>query len=264
MSAAVAPPVTEGPGEGATAVAPPQGWRGAHVREFRWQYELVRLLADPVWYGVGVARGDGRAVLTIPGFLAGDMSLRPLRLWLERIGYRPRRSGMAVNVDCADHAVDELERRLLAAYHATGRRVALIGHSRGGHFAKALARRRPELVATVVSMGAGLDDPFAISRATAAMVERARRRVHARDERYESHGCFTRDCVCTFGEHFRATFPGDVPLTSIWTDGDGVVHPPACQVGYSRNVEVRGSHVGLAYNRYAYRIIADTLAAAAR
>lgn len=265
MSAAVAPlPESVGPREGPGAAPLPEGWRGAHVRELRWQLELARLLADPIYYGRGVPRGDGRAVLAIPGFLAGDQSLRPLRLWLARIGYRPRRSGIAFNVDCADHAVDRVERRLFDAYHATGRRVALIGHSRGGHFAKALARRHPDLVAVVLSLGAGLDDPFQISRATAAMVGRARERVHARHERYESHGCYTNDCACPFGRDFAARFPDEVPLTSVYTRGDGVVHWPACSVPYSTDVEVRGSHVGLAYNRYAYRVIADTLAASER
>ena len=35
----------------------------------------------------------------------------------------------------------------------------------------------------------------------------------------------------------------------------------ACVVPYARNVEVTGSHVGLAFNRKVYRVIADVLAA---
>ena len=52
--------------------------------------------------------------------------------------------------------------------------MALIGHSRGAHFAKALAHRRPERVAGVISLGAGLDTPFDISLPTKAAVAAAR------------------------------------------------------------------------------------------
>lgn len=38
----------------------------------------------------------------------------------------------------------------------------------------------------------------------------------------------------------------------------------ACVVPYARNVEVTDSHVGLAFNRKAYRVIAQSLAADAR
>ncbi len=48
--------------------------------------------------------------------------------------------------------------------------------------------------------------------------------------------------------------------TSIYSKRDGVVRWQACVVPYARCVEVRGSHIGLAFNRYAYREIAWTLA----
>jgi len=52
-----------------------------------------------------------------------------------------------------------------------------------------------------------------------------------------------------------------VPLTSIYSRGDGVVRWRACLVGYARCVEVSGSHVGLAFNRKVYAEVARTLAA---
>ena len=125
------------------AVAEPIWW-GTHMREFRWQAELARLLADPVWRGTGLPRGDGEPVLLIPGFLAGDQSLSVMATWLRRLGYRPRRAGIAFNVRCSDTAVDRLERTLHHAHLSSGRKVAIVGHSRGGHFAKALASRHPD------------------------------------------------------------------------------------------------------------------------
>ena len=47
-------------------------WWGNHIGELRWQLDAARLLAHPVLRGGGVPRGDGRSVLLLPGFLAGD------------------------------------------------------------------------------------------------------------------------------------------------------------------------------------------------
>jgi pimeloyl-ACP methyl ester carboxylesterase len=237
-------------------------WWGCHLHELRWQAEAARLLVDPVFYGAGIPRGDGMGVLTIPGFLAGDASLLTLNAWLRRLGYVPARSGMAANVDCSDRAVARLERRLEALHARTGRPVALVGHSRGGHFVKALAARRPELVATAISVGAALDTPFDISLPTKAAVAAVRSVHHRLSAASASRGCFTDTCTCRFASDFAGTFPADVPLTSIYSRGDGVVWWEACVVPYARCIEVTGSHVGLATNRKVFRVIAETLAAA--
>jgi triacylglycerol lipase len=214
----------------------PRRWWGRPLAEMRWQAELARLLVDPVFRGDGVPRGDG---------------------WLERMGYAPHGSGMVFNVDCSNRAFERLDARLADLHERSGRRVALIGHSRGAHFAKALAHRRPERVAGVISLGAGLDTPFDISLPTKAAVAAARAAQAPRREA----GCFTERCGCAFSRHYAGPFPDDVPITSIYSRGDGVVWWEACVVPYASNVEVTGSHVGLAFNRKAYRAVAEALAA---
>lgn len=242
---------------------PERRWWGRHLHELRWQAELARLLVDPVYRGVGIPRGDGSPVLLVPGFLAGDESLRVLAGWLERIGYDARRSGIQFNVGCSDRALDRLEGRLERIAAETGREAALIGHSRGAHFVKALAHRRPELVSQAISLGAGLDTPFDISVPTKAAVA-AVRAVHSRTtDRVARNGCLTDTCGCRYTRDYAAPFPESVPLTSIYSRGDGVVWWEACLVPYARCVEVEGSHVGLACNRKAYREIAQALATTA-
>ena len=244
----------------ARAPAPPDRWWGDHIGELRWQLELGRLLVDPVFRGQGIPCGDGAPAVLIPGFLAGDSSLRVMRGWLGRIGYDAHPSGIAINVNCSDRAVDALERRLEVIADSSGRRVALLGHSRGGHFVKALARRRPELVSSAISIGAGLDTPFDISVPTRAAVAAVRIVHSATSDRTARNGCFTATCRCRFSEDYSGEFPADVPLTSIYSRGDGVVRWRACLVDYARCVEVSGSHVGLAFNRKVYREVARTLA----
>ena len=101
--------------------------------------------------------------MLVPGFLATDSTLGILGGWLRRIGYDPHGSGLGVNVDCFDRALDRLETRVEGLHAESDRRVALVGHSRGGHFAKALSRRRPELISHAISMGAGLHHALPVS-----------------------------------------------------------------------------------------------------
>lgn len=244
------------------AEAPQRRWWGRHISEFRWTAELSVLPFDPVFYGIGVPHGNGRPVLLIPGFLAADASLSVMAGWLFRLGYKPRPSGILLaNVDCSDRAVDRLEKRLEGIVAKNGRKAAIVGHSRGGHFAKALASRRPDLVSQVISMGSGLDTPFDISVPTKAAVAGARSVLHAMSSKAREKGCLTATCDCPFTRDYCAPFPTDqVALTSIYSWGDGVVWPPACIVDYATNVRVPGSHIGLAFNRHAYKVIARTLA----
>ena len=247
------PPPSAAPSE-------PRHWWGRHGAELRWQAELARLLVDPVYRGSGVPRGDGSAVLAIPGFLAGDSSLSVMRTWLGWMGYRPSGSGILANVDCSDRAVNQLELRVARVAERCDRNVALIGHSRGAHFAKALASRRPELVSSVISLGSGLDTPFDISAPTQAAIA-AFREIHSlTSDRIAKNGCFTAECRCRFTTDYAGDFPAEIPLTSIYSKGDGVVRWRACVVDYARCVEVTGSHVGLAFNRKVYRELAETLA----
>jgi pimeloyl-ACP methyl ester carboxylesterase len=239
---------------------PDERWWGDHLRETRWTLELSRLLADPVFHGRGVPRGDGRPVVLMPGFGGGDYTLLALAVWLRRIGYEPHVAGFVTNTGCSDRGLDRVERRAQMLYETHGRRVALIGHSRSGHYVRALSHRRPDLVSHGISIGAGLRAMLATSYPTVAAVGAARR-VVIRSRRARSPLCLTEGCDCRFGADFAGSFPTDrVRLTSIYSKGDGVVRWQAAVVPYATCVEVTGSHVGLIFNRKTYRAIATALA----
>jgi pimeloyl-ACP methyl ester carboxylesterase len=222
--------------------------------------EATRLLADPVAYGWGVPRGDGRAVVVLPGFLASDETLWLLRRWLRIVGYRPHTAGFVFNVDCSDRATERVERLAESIAATGGRRIAIIGHSRGGHLARAVAARRPDLVSHAISMGADLQGLFGISSPTRAVVGIARRGVRLA-RRSRDPDCFRTHCRCDFIRDYSADFPVDrVRFTSIYTKGDGVVRWERAIVDEADCVEVTGSHVGLMANRAAYRVIASAFA----
>src|ERR1700752_431710 len=106
------------------------------------------------------ARSHGRAVLHILGFLSGDYSLIPLADRLEGLGYRIFFSGIWYNVDCPVHALPRLEKVLREANYRTHAKVALIGHSLGGIYARDLACRFPHLVERAILLGSPVKDPL--------------------------------------------------------------------------------------------------------
>jgi triacylglycerol lipase len=235
-------------------------WRGHPVREFSWMLENAALFASPVWLGYGVPRGNGAPVLLVPGFLAVPGSLLSLRHWLRRMGHGAHLSGITWNVECANRHLDHLRHRLEDVAERTGRPVTLVGHSRGGSLCYALAGVRPDLVARVVTLGSPLADEFDISRITSIAVSGARIVEHARHAESRRAGCFTANCTCAYTRAKAAMRASSVPVTTIVTRDDGIVHPRACTVPGATVHEVRGSHLGLAVNPAVYRILGRVLA----
>lgn len=244
----------------AGAPSPRAPWWGHPVREYGWPLELGRLLADPVWQGGGVPSGEGRPVLLIPGFLAGDGSLGAMGRWLRRVGYVAGHAGIRWNVGCADRVLAGVEARLERLHERTGEQVAIVGHSRGGLLGNALAGLRPELVSRVIALGSPLADNFDVAVLTDLAVSGARRLEYALHPESRERGCFTGACECAYSQGTRAQEARAVPLTCVVTEDDGVVSPAACVVPGARVRHVRGTHIGLAWNPQVYRVLAEELA----
>jgi pimeloyl-ACP methyl ester carboxylesterase len=237
-----------------------QGWWGRPLAETRSMLELPRLLVDPVYRANGgLPRGDGRPVVLLPGFLAPDETLAIMAGWLRRLGYAPYTCGFVTNTDCSDRALQRVERRVEGLHRRHRRRVALVGHSRGGHFARAMGARAPDRVSHAISLGADLRGQVGGSIPTLAVVAAVRRGL-ALTGRRRAEGCLTSACSCPFTRDYLRAFPTTVRLTSIYSKGDGVVLWETSVVPEADCVEVTGSHVGLAFNRKSYRAIAYALA----
>lgn len=183
--------------------------------------EFGMLLADPIFWGRDVPRGDGHPVVLIPGLLASDDYLRPLSNWLRRIGYRPLWSGLRIDPGFSEAAIQRITQSVEQEHRSSGSRVSIIGHSMGGALGRAAAVRSPNAVRRVVTLGSPM----------------------------------------FFGAQHRLSL--SVALTSIYTRNDRIVrHPYAMgRDDQAENIEVRGSHVGLALNAEVYGHLARTLAA---
>jgi pimeloyl-ACP methyl ester carboxylesterase len=126
---------------------------GRMIREFSAPADLATLLADPVFRGRDVPRGDGRLVVVMPGLFGNDLYLEPLRYWLRYIGYSPVSSSLWVNAGCLRRLQEEVLAQIARRPKGKTNPIALIGHSRGGVLARAIAGHLRGQVSHVVTLG---------------------------------------------------------------------------------------------------------------
>ncbi len=202
--------------------------------------ELVR--GRGAWRGIARGhRGDGRPVLVIPGFMIGDARTWTLRRMLARAGYRPAGWGLGRNRGVSVALIDRLEAQLEAI--AASGPAAVIGWSLGGLYARELAKRRPELVERVITLGS----PFSGNpRANNAW------RLY---ERIAGHPVDNPPVA-------RLLAKPPVPTFALWSRKDGIVAPAASRgLPHESDVqiEVACRHTGFAVAPAALRAILAAL-----
>jgi len=186
-------------------------------------------------------------VLTLPGFLASDLSMAPMRRYLRGLGYDAYAWQMGRNTGGVSRMRAMLRDRLAEIHAASGRKVSIVGWSLGGVYARDLALQAPDMVRSVVTLAS----PFAGDiRATNAT------------RLYEAlSGEAVED-----NPQLREAIAGDlpVPTTSIYSRTDGIVNWRTCLLRPSdtaENIEVHlASHIGLGVNAAALWAVADRLA----
>jgi pimeloyl-ACP methyl ester carboxylesterase len=219
---------------------------GLLLAEMRGIFEFnASLLTAPLL--LRAPRGDGHPVLTLPGFLASDLSMAPMRRYLAELGYQAHAWQMGRNLGGISRLRAALRDRLAEIHASSGRKVSIVGWSLGGVYARDLALSAPDMVRYVVTLGS----PFANDvRATNAT------------RLYEA---LSGEVVGSDPEFLDAV-GGDlpVPTTSIFSRADGVVNWHTCLLRPSaaaENVEVYfASHVGLGVNPAVLWAVADRLA----
>jgi pimeloyl-ACP methyl ester carboxylesterase len=215
-------------------------------------------MRDPVFLHPG-RQADAPPVLLVPGFLAGDASLAVLRGWLRRRGSHTASAGMRLNVDCAERAVRRLELHLERLAADTGRRVVVIGQSRGGELARVLAVRDPDLVGTVIMLGSPVLEPLSVGRPVLAALRSVARLGDLGVPGTFSMRCAEGDCCAAFREDRRAPLRSDVRAVMVYSRSDGIVSWRACLDPGARQVEVESSHGGMSVNPAVYRVLAQVL-----
>jgi pimeloyl-ACP methyl ester carboxylesterase len=191
-------------------------------------------------------RGDGHAVLVLPGFLASDRSTQVLRDRLGHLGYRPEPWTLGNNVGPTDAVLDGLLKRLRALADIHGS-VSLIGWSMGGAYARWLASESPEYVRQVITLASPLRHIPSDSTSVGVVFDHLKHSYSARSR--GQNGLLSHE-------------PLSVASTAIYSRDDGVLPWRACtntQAQNAESVRVRGSHAGMGANVSALYVIADRL-----
>jgi pimeloyl-ACP methyl ester carboxylesterase len=219
---------------------------GLLVAEVRSLVEFnASLLLSPLL--MRAPRGDGHPVLTLPGFLASDLSMAPMRRYLKQLGYDSYAWEMGRNTGGVARLRAALRDRLAEIHAASGRKVSIVGWSLGGVYARDLALQAPDMVRSVISLGSPFANDVRATNATRLYEALSGEAVEDNSE-------------------LRTAIAGDlpVPATSIYSRTDGIVNWRTCLLRTSataENIEVHlASHVGLGVNAAALWAVADRLA----
>jgi pimeloyl-ACP methyl ester carboxylesterase len=197
-----------------------------------------------------VRGGDGHPVLVIPGFTAGDRSTTVLRQFLSLLGYLPCGWKQGVNFGIRHELFEGVGAVLQQLHQQYDCRVSIVGQSLGGIYGRELAKRLPDAVRQVITLGSPFNDPEGDASRVSDIYKMFNPDHQEKSQQIENEG-------------WQIGAPPPVPTTSIYSKLDGVCHWRACvqHGGHEQieNIEVFGSHTGMGVNAQALFVIADRL-----
>jgi triacylglycerol lipase len=203
---------------------------------------------------------SGLPVVLIPGLWSGDVVMSALRNFLMAAGDTVVGAGITCNVDCSEAAVARLIVRVQQVAKRHERPVALVGHSRGGLFARVLAQRCPGLVAGIVTLGTPHRDQLAVHPFLWAQLVALASLGSLGIPGVLRLSCAVGGCCADFRRDLAAPLPLTVRTVSIYSRRDGVVDWRACMDDRGRNAEVLASHCGMLGDRATWAHVASALA----
>jgi pimeloyl-ACP methyl ester carboxylesterase len=240
--------------------------------EFPRALKELATLFNPVVAGTLITitpSGNGEPILFLPGFGCDDVLTKPARMFLQLKGWNVHGWENGVNTgpnkETVSHMVSHLEK--IANTH--NQKVAIVGHSLGGIYARELSKAHQDIVSKVITLGS----PFGAIQNPQAVVPI----IH------DAYQFLNQDIDIKNQDALNAQqqllgellmVPPPVPNTAIYTRHDGIVHWKSCinpDVKGSENVEIsnkkslfhpwaKASHTGLIANPLSLLVVADRLA----
>ncbi|MEO0032789.1 MAG: hypothetical protein RIS94_2547 [Pseudomonadota bacterium] len=186
-----------------------------------------------------------RAVMLLPGFGTHPVRMKAHTRALEAAGHRVSDWGLGFNFGPSGDRFDRLCQRVVTMARREGEPLVLVGWSLGGIFAREVARRHPEAVAMVVTMGT----PFS-----------GNRRANNAWRAYQLIAGHSVDDP-PVGREMAIKPP--VPTVALWSARDGIVAPrSSCgrKGERDRAIALRCTHIGFAGHPEAVRTVAALIA----
>ncbi len=199
------------------------------LKELTWVVAPVKHRLSPMTIG---RAANPRSVMLLPGFGAHPLRMRFMARQLERAGHTVKRWGLGFNLGATAVRFSKVEERLLDLFERRGEKIHLVGWSLGGVMARELAKRHPDKVAQVITMGSPFSGSPRANNGWRAYQAIAGHRVDEPE----------------FDAEPSAKPPVDT--VALWSARDGIVHPrSACGRPGERDraIALRCSHMGFIY-----------------
>ena len=240
----------------------PAGFRPPVLTAVRENLSVLRVAGRLLPHQREVTEPDPQRVpvLLLPGFFSGDFALAPMSEALRAAGHWTSRSGIAPNIGCTRDLADAVERRVERIAERTGRRVAIVGWSRGGTLGKIVTVRRPDLVASLVTLGTPNTDPLAVNATLALQLQVITRLASLGVPGLLGDDCLSGDCAREVRGWLDADVPEGIPYTSVFSLDDGVIDWRACLDPQAVHVEVSATHMSMGADAAVIEIVVGLLA----
>lgn len=194
-------------------------------------------------------RGDGHPVIVYPGLGTGALNTAQLRNYLRSCNFDVYDWELGVNIGpdgLLEDWIGSLVQRVREVFERHGRKVSLVGWSLGGIYAREIAKRCPECVRQVVTLGTPHGSVRDANHAGTLC---------------QLLGADLSQLTPEVQERLRERPP--VPTTSIYSRSDGVVCWRGClqePAVDAENVQVHASHLGMPTHPDVLRVVGDRLA----
>jgi len=193
--------------------------------------------------------GDGHPVVVYPGLGGGAMTTSHLRRFLADSGFTVHDWEGGVNTGpegIFDDWLCTLDDRVKDLRRMHRRKVSLIGWSLGGVYAREIAKRCPDAVRQVITLGTPFASLGGGNHAGTVFKLLNKDRAHLPP-----------------ALAFRLRQAPPVPTTSVYSKSDGIVSWRGClarKTERSENIEVTASHLGMVTHPEVLRIVVNRLA----
>jgi len=190
--------------------------------------------------------GDEHPVLVVPGFLASELSTKPLRDFVQKIGYTSYDWSLGRNYGRIED-VDKLIEQAYTLHKNHQQKISLIGWSLGGVYSREIAKRMPRLIRQVITLAS----PFkGLNQANyAKWAYRLLNGKNADDIDPELLASIPR--------------PAPIPTTAIYSKKDGIVPWELCledeKNDLHQNIEVDSAHLSMGFDKEVLELIAHLL-----
>ena len=180
---------------------------------------------------VAVPATRTRAIMLLPGFGTHPTRMGRMRRTLEKAGHRVSDWGLGFNMGANEDRLDRLVSRITAMARRESEPLVLVGWSLGGLYAREAAKRVPDRVAMVITLGSPFSGDLRANHAWRAY------------QAIAGHAVADVPMAADLG-----TKP-PVPTVALWSVRDGIVGPrAACGRAHERDaaVRMRCTHLGFA------------------